>query len=55
MYGSDVAILITYGSHLVRHVDFCGLTVVNETPEFGASHLRRFYEVLPVGTRLAES
>ena len=32
MYGPDVAILLTYGSHDVRHVDFRGLTVVNETP-----------------------
>ena len=32
MYGLDVAILLTYGSHDERHVDFRGLTVVNETP-----------------------
>ena len=32
MYGPDVAILLTYGSHDERHVDFCGLMVVNETP-----------------------
>ena len=37
MYGPDVAILLTYGSHDVRHVDFRGLTVVNETPGIGAS------------------
>ena len=34
MYGPNVAILLTYGSHDERHVDFRGLTVVNETPLF---------------------
>ena len=34
MYGPDVAILLTYGSHDVGHVDFRGLTVVNWTPRF---------------------
>ena len=34
MYGPDVAILLTYGSHDERDVYFCGLTVVNETPLF---------------------
>ena len=38
MYGSDVAILLMYGSHDERHVDFRGLTMVNETPRFGTSH-----------------
>ena len=39
MYGLDVAILLTYESHDLRHVDFRKLTLVNETPGFGASHL----------------
>ena len=34
MYGPDEAILLMYGSHDMRHVDFRGLTVVNETPRF---------------------
>ena len=28
-----------YGSHDVRHVDFRGLMMVNEHPDFGASQL----------------
>ena len=39
MYGPDVAVLLTYGSHDVRHVDFRRLTVVNGTPEIEVSHL----------------
>ena len=34
MYGPDVAILLTYGSHDMRHTGFHRLTVVNETPGF---------------------
>ena len=34
MYGLDVDILLTYGSQDARHVDFRGLTVVNETLRF---------------------
>ena len=33
-YGPNVAILLTYGSHDARHIDFCGLMVVNKTPRF---------------------
>ena len=32
MYGPDVAILLMYGSHDMRHTGFPRLTVVNETP-----------------------
>ena len=39
MYGPNVAILLTYGSHDVRQVDFRRLMVVNGTLGFGASHL----------------
>ena len=39
MYRPDVAILLTYGSHDVRHVDFRRLTVVNGTPGIGVSQL----------------
>ena len=35
MYGLDVAILLTYESHGMRHVDFRGLTMVNGHPDFG--------------------
>ena len=38
MYGSDVTILLTYGSHDVRHIDFRRLTVVNGIPGIGVSH-----------------
>ena len=31
-------ILLMYGSHDMRHIGFRRLTVVNETPGFGASH-----------------
>ena len=34
MYGPDVTILLMYGSHDMKHVDFHGLTVVNETLQF---------------------
>ena len=37
MYGLDVDIVLTYGSQDARHVDFRGLTVVNETLRFWAS------------------
>ena len=30
MYGPDVAILLMYGSHYMRHTGFRRLTVVNE-------------------------
>ena len=33
MYGPDVAILLMYGSHDMRHTGFSRLTVVNGTPE----------------------
>ena len=33
-------ILLTYGSYDMRHIGFRGLTVVNETPGIGASHIR---------------
>ena len=46
MYGPDVAILLTYGSHDERHVDFRWLTVVNETPEIGASHIYYFKNLI---------
>ena len=39
MYGPDVAILLTYGSHDVRHIDFRRLTVVNGTPGIRVSQL----------------
>ena len=32
MYEPDVAIVLMYGSHDMRHVGFCKLTVVNGTP-----------------------
>ena len=32
MYGLDVAILLLYGSHNMRHTGFHRLTVVNGTP-----------------------
>ena len=35
MYGPDVAILLMYGSHDMRHVSFRRLTVVNGTPRNG--------------------
>ena len=34
MYGPDVAILLMYGSHDMRHTGFRRLTVVNGTPGF---------------------
>ena len=34
MYGPDVAILLMYGSHDMRHTGFRRLTVVNKTPKF---------------------
>ena len=33
MYGPDVAILLMFGSHDMRHTGFRRLTVVNKTPE----------------------
>ena len=45
MYGPDVAILLTYGSHDVRHVEFRGLTVVNETPRDLGHHTRRMWDL----------
>ena len=38
MYGPDVAILLMYGSHNMRHTGFRRLKVVNGTPKIGASH-----------------
>ena len=38
MYGPDVAILLIYGSHDIRHVGFRRLTVVNETPQDVGRH-----------------
>ena len=32
MYGPDMAILLMYGSHDMRHIGFRRLTVVNGTP-----------------------
>ena len=32
MYGPDVAILLMYGSHDMRHTGFRKLTVINGTP-----------------------
>ena len=40
MYGPDVAILLMYGSHDMRHTGFRRLTVVNGLPGFGASHFK---------------
>ena len=34
MHGPDVAILLTYGSHDERHVDFYGFTGCQRTPRF---------------------
>ena len=39
MYGPDMAILLMYGSHDMRHIGFPRLTVVNRTPGSGASQL----------------
>ena len=41
MYGPDVAILLMYGSHVMRHTGFLRLTVVNETPRDLGRHNRR--------------
>ena len=38
MYGPDVAILLIYGSHDMRHAGFCRLTVVNGTPREMGHH-----------------
>ena len=40
MYGPDVTILLIYGSHDMRHVGFCRLTVVNGTPWEMGCHTR---------------
>ena len=37
MYEPDVAILLMYGSHDMRHTGFHRLTVFNGPPGFGAS------------------
>ena len=37
MYGHDVVILLIYGSHDVRHVDFPQVDGGQQTPGFGAS------------------
>ena len=39
MDGPDVAILLMYGSHDMRHTGFRRLTVVNGLPGFRASHM----------------
>ena len=41
MYGPDVAILLMYGSHNMRHTSFRRLTVVNGPPGFRESHSER--------------
>ena len=55
MYGPDVAILLAYGSHNVRHPHFRRLTVVNgRTPGLGrhtASIILSFVTDLPVSIR----
>ena len=38
MYGPDVAILLLYGSHDMRHAGFRRLTVVNGTPREMGCH-----------------
>ena len=39
MYGPDVAILLMYGSHDMRHTGFHRLMVVNRTPgNWGVTH-----------------
>ena len=38
MYEPTWPFLFMYESHDMRHIGFCNLTVVNETPGFGASH-----------------
>ena len=38
MYGSDVAILLIYGSHDIRHAGFRRLMVVNGTPREMGRH-----------------
>ena len=42
MYGPDVAILLMYGSHDMRHTGFRRLTVVNGTPGSGRHKLGCF-------------
>ena len=39
MYGPTWSFLLIYGSHDMRHTGFRRLTVVNGTPENGASHI----------------
>ena len=39
MYGPDVAILLMYGSHDMRHTGFRRLTIVNGPLGFMASHM----------------
>ena len=41
MYGPDVAILLMYESHDMKHIGFRKLKVVNGPSEFGAS--QNFY------------
>ena len=42
MYGPDVAILLLYGSHDMRHTGFRRLTMVNGTPGvWGVTHSSR--------------
>ena len=48
MYEPDVAILIMYGSHDMRHIGFRGLTVVNGTPGIGTSHSGLIFRLLLV-------
>ena len=43
MYGPDVAILLMYGSHDMKHTGFHWLTVINGTSGNGASHRRFFF------------
>ena len=40
-------VLPIYGSHDVRHVDFHGLTVVNETPGFGRHNYYYYFTIFP--------
>ena len=41
MYGLDVAILLMYDSHDMRHTGFRRLMVVNRPSGFGASQMER--------------
>ena len=46
MYGPNAAILLTYGSHDMRHIGFRKLTVVNGAPGNGASQKQIKYQIM---------